>query len=238
MFPKGLKWPGFLGIFFSILFYFFLFIPRSEAWEFFPKEGRLVYPKIDAAGFLSDERFKGTGRIASAKNEQSILLGQNDHVYLDIGSADGVKIGDLLTVFRTVYLGHKEGEYAVHLLGLIEVIEMDDVKSEARIVEAYRSITIGDRVVPYKRRSPEITLERNPNRIEGRILMPEQGETIIGSGNVVYIDRGRTDGVKRGNCFTIYRQPEGHFRKSAGEPLVNKVGELVVVVPQRVPRFN
>ena len=105
-----------------------------------------------------------------------ILLGTGDIVFTNLGSQDGISVGDKFTVFRTskpVYhpITRYKAGYKVSVQGVIEIIEvLDKRKSNAVIIESFREITRGARVRPHEPFVKEVTEKKAVERADGFVI--------------------------------------------------------------------
>jgi len=93
------------------------------------------------------------------------------------------------------------------------------------VVRSYRTIYVNDLIMPYKQRSPKITLAESVKGLEGTILLPEERQKLIGTHHIVFIDKGREDGVKPGQHYNVYYQ-----EKQPIDPSTKKDALLTPVV--------
>lgn len=159
-----------------------------------------------------------------------MLLGRLDTYYLKLDKPGEAGLGDLFTVYRRVrkvfhpvtkeYLG-----FAVIRLAVVKVTQVDDMLTTVEAVRSYGTVAPGDLVMRFAAPTPEVAI--NPatevSDVSGMIVefMADRAATLIGQSDVVYLDRGREDGLKAGDLMDIYR-------RSAGLP-TRKVGQLKVL---------
>lgn len=139
-------------------------------------------------------------------------------------------------------LTKKKLGYMVLVSGEVTVLEGTSDLITARINKSYRSIYIGDQIIPPSAQIAEtIPLHISPNKIEGVVVSPVEEEENITEKELVFIDRGSQDGVLVGDLFGIYqsgvRSRANDYgqgaSKTGGESLsFVKIGEAVVVSVQ------
>ena len=178
------------------------------------------YCDVDAMGFLSPERVKPWGVIASDETER-IFLGQYDNVYVTFEKGRKVKIGDIFNVYReSDCLGSPIGlgsvGYTVLYLGRLVLTEKVGENSfKAEISASYRVMRVGDPVLPYHPVSSCIQ-PSNPDwekcggagNCVASIVASRDQQELIGQYSVVYINRGYKQGIERGNLFAIVTRME------------------------------
>jgi len=104
--------------------------------------------KRDVALQASDREL--TGRIVETMTGNSIV-GANDVVYLDLGRAQGLKVGNLLYVARDVvpdqkFLATPVEKLPAEVLGALVVVDMGENTATALVVKSIDTIYRGDRV--------------------------------------------------------------------------------------------
>lgn len=239
--PLRVRWTvGLVGI---ICLYGMLGIQSSYAWNYSPREGILVYPKIDAVGYLTAKPPQGIGRVVGTSAEKSVLIGENELVYLDVGTRNGIQEGDLLLAFSLQQPREIQGLQLVIIEGRLRVQEVNQSESAAIVEEAYRSLALGSRVDIYRPLDPQIHLQSAPEYLEGTVFWNYLGLVSYGLGDLVFMDMGTVDGVQPGQCYEVYRVPteegpaaavgrKGKYGKQAApalEHLTLVVGEVVVL---------
>ncbi len=130
--------------------------------------------------------------------------------------------------------------YQTTIIGGAKVVAVDDKAVTVDISHAFDPIERGalvglrmDRVVKQVQRRP------NQRHMDGYIIAAQQ-EVIsdIGEHHVVFVDKGRADGVEEGNVFTVVRSGDPYGREMneiLRDPNLPKedVGTLIVVDAQQ-----
>lgn len=173
------------------------------------------------AGYIRYQRFGQTPEIVGAEEEQEQrAFAQGDIVYLNAGSRQGVKEGQAFQIIRPrgdvkgVYKQKKGflGTY-VQEVGQLEVFKVREDTSAAKIIFTCDIALLGDLLVEIPVREsplqrPEANLDRfaDPtNKAVGRLMMARDNRELLMKSDVVYIDLGGEDNVKRGDYLTIFR---------------------------------
>jgi hypothetical protein len=172
------------------------------------------------AGFIQTAKFNTSLEIVGGDEEgESRHYKQGDYMYISGGTAKGVEVGDEFYIIRPRGVEHspfsKKGRLGVFAteVGLIEVIEVRNDVSVAKITMACDDVLLGDLLQPFDNRvsplkRPEEVMDRfvEPNgKSVGRIVMARDGQESVTRDQIVYIDLGAEDNVKSGDYFTIYR---------------------------------
>ncbi len=210
-------------------------VPSAQAWTFLPKEGKFVYPRIDAVGYLTAGHPEGIGRVVTTKAERAVNIGEGETIYVNVGARHGIKVGDLLVAYGL----HKPRELrdvrVVSIQAKLRVTAVAPEESAAVIQESYTAVSIGSRVDRYVPRQTDIPLRPAPAGLGGRIIWDHENQVSFGQGDVVFLDRGSADGVAPGQCYEVFRVPVAEVmpppRKGAPprEHLTTAVGELLIL---------
>jgi len=188
-------------------------------------------------GFISKNGLKASGEIIKAK-ENAILLGNGDRVFISLKDKTGLSTGERFTIFRKSSLvkhpvtGKRMG-YIIDILGTLVVTDNSGVV-EARIDRSFKEIEVGAKLMPLKEVVSEVALTPAQAGLGGYIIATGEERQDLSKGDIVYIDKGKKDGVQGGNTLDIYRS-----RKKVKDPVTgkkvqlpaDKIGSLVVIKP-------
>jgi hypothetical protein len=183
-------------------------------------------------GFVSAEEQDKAGQIINAE-EETIMLSDYDRVYMKLKTTG--KKGDRMAIYRTVreiehpVTGQSLG-YAIEIVGGVEVIDTSPVVATGQVAQAFRPIERGD----YVGKWPDYFGQRvqpvqNTAEAQGYIV-ETVGDILglLGEHHLVFIDRGRSHGVQRGNVFRVVTRGDLYTRET--EDLPNEeVGQIMVL---------
>ncbi|UCD84635.1 MAG: LysM peptidoglycan-binding domain-containing protein [Deltaproteobacteria bacterium] len=204
------------------------------------KEGTVYYSRMGSAGFISLEELAAAGLILGSK-EEKLMLGEGDSVYLNLGDASGIAVGDKFTIYTvSKKVNHpvtrRTMGYKIKILGGLEVMELNGENvSTATIFRSYDVISRGNWIRPFEPSVKEIILQGTQAGLEGYIIDSQHPVSLLGEGDIVHIDRGKVDGVEAGNVFTVYRPAKKVKDQMTGRRLQipeENVGKLVVLEPR------
>jgi len=214
--------------------------PKSKKISFKdiePPPPVFYYSPGGSEGFISSHRWKHMGTILTSEPPK-ILLGTGDIVFTNVGSEQGVSVGDKFTVFRSSkpvdhpITGNRMG-YKVSVQGVIEIIEvLDKRKSTAVITESFREITRGARIRPHEPFVKEVTEKKGVERVEGFIIETKNHTQLSGKGDVIYMDIGEVHSVVPGNTMSIYTLPRKSYDPDSGKRVTipgTLIGKVVVL---------
>ncbi|MDM8524244.1 hypothetical protein QUF80_12810 [Desulfococcaceae bacterium HSG8] len=170
-----------------------------------------LYSLINQIGFVRRIPVRPSGVIFSAEGEMD-MLSNGDRVYIRETGEAPLIVGRTYMIYVTpepikdrrtdTYVGTQH-----HLTGLVEIVEKEPRFTVAKIVQSFRDITINSFLMPYTRRSTEITLTESVEGLDGEIIAPEDSNiTIMGQDSIVFINKGKRHGVAPGQQYSIYER--------------------------------
>jgi len=195
------------------------------------------FAEIDQVGFITPYVPQGVGVIVGEKRQRD-LIGAADHVYLKLHETADPEVGKRYFIFETSDLfrhpvTHKDVGYLNTILGVLEITEVASEYAKAVVKSSYQSITPGNKLLVYKKRSEEVALIDGTEPREGNIILSKGQTFLIGDRQIVYIDLGEKDDIKAGNRFEVFQTPkaEGVFTGEEAKVVlsVEPIGELVVL---------
>ncbi len=165
-----------------------------------------------------------TGDNQSTGNR--MLLGKRDTLYLKLANPGDGTIGDMYTIYRRVrkvfhpvtkeYLG-----FVVNRSAVVKVTAADHALTTVEVVLNYGPISPGDPVVRFVAPTPNEATHSvsDVGHLEGMIieLQADRAMTLVSQSNVVYLDRGKDDGLQAGDVVDIYRHSAGLPPRAIGQ---------------------
>jgi len=193
--------------------------------------------------FVTKGELAQSGRIKGAF-EEKIMLSTLDKTYAEFEREVPVKVGEGYLIYKADRAIHhpRTGEmlgYQTTILGSARVTRIDEGVASLVITSANFPIERGALLGPWNERAVR-TVKRRPNQValQGYIVASQfEIVTEIGEHHVVFVDKGKADGVEVGNVFTVVRSGDP-LGKPAKGPLREEgwpkedVGELIVVDAQ------
>ena len=173
------------------------------------------------AGYIRYQRLSGMPEIVGAEEEQEQrTYADGDIVYLNAGSQQGIKEGQNFQIIRPrgdVKGVHKQkrgflGTY-IQEIGQLQVFKVRENTSAAQITFTCDAALLGDLLAPVPdRESPLQRAEDDLDRFAdptgkqaGILMMAKDNREMVTRNDIVYIDLGSEDQIKRGDYLTIYR---------------------------------
>lgn len=157
-----------------------------------------------------------------------MILGAGELCYLQLTKSSKIEVGGHVTIYRRIneIFHPAKGKYVGDLftnVGIGLVTEITQNLATVRIVRSWGPIIAGDRAirfVPPPPEDPPVPGRSLPN-VPGYIIAFPPSLSLIGQTHIVYIDWGRTDGLRVGDRLDVLR--------NATNIPVQKIGELKVL---------
>jgi len=172
----------------------------------------------------------GFVNVISGDNQTTgdhMILGSRDVLYLRLKNPGDVAAGDLFTIYkRTHKVFHPTtGQYMGHLinrLAVVQVIQIDKDLTTVEIMRAYATVSPGDPVMKFVPPTDEGAAvdQLSLGDVEGRVVEFQSNMGImnlVAQRNIVYLDRGREDGIRPGDRMDVVRSGGGLPQRVVGE---------------------
>ncbi|MEE8398071.1 MAG: LysM domain-containing protein [Desulfobacterales bacterium] len=211
--------------------------PKIAAVETPPeKKPYYVYPPIDSVGFIRKDALQPRGAIFKVKDDGE-MISKGDVVYLQSMGTQPFETGSRFTVYRTIKPGksHKASENIgkqYYLTGIVQIVDVQPDFAVGNITRSYRTIVVGDLLIPYKKRDSQITINTAVKGLRGNIIRSEEQADIIGDNTIVFINRGWINGVVPGQAYSIcYQEKKQIDRSSRKDVLLTpvEIGKILVL---------
>ncbi len=160
-----------------------------------------------------------------------MILGSGDVLYLRLKNSGDVAPGDLFTIYRRAHkvFHPTTGQYLGHLvnrLAVAQVSQIDKNLTTVQIMRAYGAVSPGDPVMKFVPPTDEGAAvdQSTAGDVEGRVVDTQSNMGImnlVAHRNIVYLDRGREDGIRSGDRMDVIR--------SGGSLPQRVVGELKIL---------
>jgi hypothetical protein len=191
----------------------------------------------DVPGFLAQRRdVEVWGRVERAR-PGATYLSEADLLYLKVDDPDAFECGDTVSIFRRVKKKVRHPENTRTRFGDVYAVVAD-----AQVVHRYgdyisavvrdsiTEVQRGDMVGPSQPVHIEVDIRNPDGDLQGTIVERLNYESLLGATReVVFIDRGRADGVRRGNSFYIIQQRDDFIDEEETDLPPSVVGRLVVL---------
>lgn len=155
-----------------------------------------------------------------------MILGSNDGVYLKLDNPHDVAPGDLYTVYRRIrkVFHPATGEYlgfVIIRLAVVQVTQVDHALTTGEVVRSYGAIAPGDPVMRFvlPMGSEEPSQVNDVAELRGMIveLQADKPMTLVAQSDIVYLDRGKEEGLRKGDLLELYRHSQGLPPRKIGQ---------------------
>jgi chemotaxis protein MotB len=156
-----------------------------------------------------------------------MILGSRDVLYLRLKNPGDVAPGDLFTIYRRVHkvFHPTTGQYLGHLvnrLAVVQVSQIDKDLTTVQIMRAYATVSPGDPVMKFVLPADEGAAVDQPSAgdVEGRVVEYQSNMgtmNLVAQRNIVYLDRGREDGIRPGDRMDLIRSGGSLPQRTVGE---------------------
>jgi len=187
-----------------------------------------IFAGIDKIGFIRKEKLVPLAYILVESNEEQ-FIDQGDKVFIKQIGNQRLRPGHLFTIYRPLKQVKNPANrdklgIQYYITGIVEIIKNEDEFDVGRIIRSNRRIQAKDLLIPYIKRPPKITLHESQRGIDGQIIGTEEENQLFAADFVVFINKGKIDGMKAGQEYSIYEL------KTADRVGVNNViGSLLVL---------
>lgn len=215
---------------------FDIIIPKNYDKTGFDKNSRIYYSVKEGfylSTFVSTNIVQDFGSITDGPDE-NIFFTKLDKAYVKFDETMNVLPGDKFSVYssggKVKNKNSDRSGYKYTIVGQIKTIRKIRDKWEVEFIEVAGTPQRGDRITAYTPKIERITKTYNSRIVEAAILATFQPmQTMLSFGDVVYLDRGRADGVEMGNVFEVYGFKDRLTLKNITDQPTYKLGELTVI---------
>jgi len=181
-----------------------------------PKLKRYVVEvmNIDRLAYFSETPLTDYFKVISS--EEKRRLGDKDaKFFIDGGEIKGLKKGDNLTILKKYKELKDENSnkvygYLYSRIGNAQVVEVYPQTAVVKILKSYVEIEPNDILVyQLEKDNPEVVIKKAGVFLEGSILDVQEGIFFVGERSFVFLDKGKKDGLERGDVLKIEKQLEG-----------------------------
>ncbi len=189
-----------------------------------------------SAGYITDEQDFNIGKIVQGAGdiEQNRFI-MNDKVIINRGIEDGIKEGNIYTVYRMGnavydpitddYLGN-----VVKILGDIQVLDTEKHTAVVKILRSFEPIKVGDlfmkRFIPSL---PSGTPKPFISNITGHLVYFKGESQIIKPFNIVYVKPDSDYTLQLGDILLLYRENTIPTESGEGALPIIPVGKIQVI---------
>jgi hypothetical protein len=199
-----------------------------------PSKNKRALPQhVFAGNFISRQELADAGRLTNAAPDK-ILLRSGDDLFVTFAGDHSATVGERFYLFRTAdtvrhpVTGATWG-YMTEITGLATVTAIQSGVARARLDHTVLEVERGQRVMPY---SEDLLLDVQPNAkvpdVAGIILAVQGARPAVGEQSLVFVDKGKNDGIERGVELSVASHADPLTRRIDSLPTVDMATLLVV----------
>lgn len=172
---------------------------------------RGIYVRLGHEGLIETKSERSPLAILAGQDERNNYA-TGDLVYLSKGTNGGIEVGNRYEVYsverevRHPETGDKLGTW-VRVIGILEVLEVDRRTSTARVTYSSDAILQTHRLRPASERRSVIAAryDESDKTKTGQVVLLQDGLSMAGAWQVIYVDLGERAGVDLGMLLDIDR---------------------------------
>ncbi len=190
--------------------------------------------------FVTRRELEESGMLTAAF-EEKLMLSTTDRAYARFRGPAPVKVGETYVIYKTQgpvthpITGELFG-YKSTIIGSGKVLAVDDKAVTLIVTAAFDPIERGDYLAPWTDKLlKRVPLRPNQKSLDGVIVATQSAlVSQIGEHHVVFVDKGRADGVEDGNTFAVLRSGDPYGEPPAtpqNDPTLPRevIGNLLVI---------
>jgi LysM repeat protein len=202
----------------------------------FDKSSKIVFSYKEGFflnSFVTTNVVQDLGEI-KASIKESVFIHKYDTIYVNFDKAAKVKPGDMFTVYTAGGeiknpISDRSGFLYTTTAQIKTIRKIDDVW-ECSVIDQSGVVQRKDRITVYTPKIGKIARTYSKRSVEAAIIGAyKESLSGIAYGDIVYLDRGRADGVELGNIFDVYSFVDRGTDKKITPSPTYKVGELTVI---------
>ncbi len=186
------------------------------------------YSDLYCSGFITNQKINSTNLVSGGQNSPNETLYATGNLIFLSGS--GYQEGARFSVVRELkdpnhyepFAGQRTALKSMGQpysdIGRVRVVAIRGTTAVAEVEFTCQNITIGDLVIPFQEHPPvayrkNTSMERFPStkgRVSARIVMAREFDTVVGTGQKVFINAGADKGIKVGDYFRAVRSYDPH----------------------------
>ena len=183
--------------------------------------------------FVSSNIVQDFGKVESAIDSKT-MFSQYDKIYVRFDDNIDVVAGDKFSVYSSAgEVSHENSDrsgYKYVITAGIQTLQKHGNLWECSVLESASVFHRLDRITVYTPKIERITKTFNSRLIESVLMAPYDSHRSLASfGDVVYLDRGRADGVEMGNVFEVYGFKDHATQKNITDNPTYKNGEVTII---------
>lgn len=202
----------------------------------FDKESKIVFNYKEGFflnTFITTNIVQDLGEIIAFPQE-SVFINKFDKIYVKLDESVKAKPGDKFSIYNSGgkishHVSDRAG-YQYTITAQIQTVRRVNRLWECKVIDLSGIVQRGDRVTIYTPKIDKINRVFTKRNIEAAIIEAFHATANgLSFGDVVYLDRGRADGVELGTVFELFSFLDRGTGKQISPDPTYKIGELTVI---------
>jgi hypothetical protein len=189
--------------------------------------------------FADPDEVDKSGEIVGSSQER-LMLSAHDEVYIEGNDRFRPQKGQSYSIYKVGRKlkdsGGKGLGFIVEVLGTVQIKSVNEKNVATGVItESVNPMDRYDRVGPLRRRFVQVAPRPAQKDLEAEVIATFHGTKFVAGEDLVFVDRGRNQGVDPGNRFLVVRRGDGYRRLLQDQDDVNSkfpqetVAELTVL---------
>ena len=202
----------------------------------FDKNSRIVFNVKEGFflnTFITSNIVQDLGKVEGMRKE-NVFIQPFDKIYVKFDRSVNVKPGDMYSIYTPGgVVAHKISDrsgYKYTIGAQIKALRKINAKWECLVTELSGLVQREDRVTIHTPKIGKIIRTFSKRNIEAAMIGAYRGMgNLVSLGDVIYLDRGRADGVEMGTVFEFYSFFDKGTNKLLSLDPTYKIGEVAVI---------
>ncbi len=190
--------------------------PAPTVTAYSPKQTLPGTIYLKQRGFIAEEELKHAAKIVGSR-EEKIMLATYDSVYIKYPHDKPLKVGQRYDIYRKLKevihpVTKRRVGHMVEILGQVEINQLSKANvARGTIRNAVNPIERGDLVGLLKRKFDAVRPIKNTRtKVKGTVIAVLDNTNLIGTKQLIFIDRGKKYRVKVGYTFYVTRRGDAY----------------------------
>lgn len=174
-----------------------------------------VYSKMNRVGFVKKKAVPSLGTILR-EQDGNLMMSTNDILYIKPDSPDALVPGRRYQVFATKkikeHFNDEQFNGVQHLIKAdIQVTASKKGYVTAVITDSFLDANVGDRIMAYYERTPELTVYPDPDPIDATIICSQEHSLMINDYAIAFINKGSDHDIHPGQIYSVRQENRSAF---------------------------
>lgn len=180
---------------------------RGKAVAIAPRHPFIIKGDLIAASGYIEKDMPHIGRVASTPSGRT-LIGQHDEAYIELFDRTRPENGNKFYTIRSYGMVEHPGTgtdigYLIEITGVVEVTGEEAGYTKTKVIKSFSEIHTGDYLDSYFPIESFPLIRGTTPLVKGTVVASRDLRVLNGLYDIVYLDRGSSDGIVPGNTFTL-----------------------------------